>query len=242
MVPNLLAMLCILAVFLPSFLMEGAARGLFVPLAIAVGFAMITAFVLSITFVPVLSIWLAAGMRHGTTATSETGRSGGACCSFARFRRTLRRTLSDLLLPLRWYVVPVYFVAAGLVLWLVGGRVGREIAPQVDSGQFQLRIRAPSGTRLEVSEEITRKALEGHQGRGRGRRTSRFRSPMSASRRRPTRSTPSTSGPAAPIRRSCAISLRQGSGLRVAEVKDKLRDGLPKRLEPWLAERLEAAL
>ena len=29
--PNLLAMLCILAVFLPSFIMEGAARGLFVP-------------------------------------------------------------------------------------------------------------------------------------------------------------------------------------------------------------------
>src|ERR1700690_1147647 len=50
--PNMLAALCILAVFLPSFLMEGAARGLFVPLAIAVGFAMVTAFVLSVTFVP----------------------------------------------------------------------------------------------------------------------------------------------------------------------------------------------
>src|SRR5580692_7858890 len=60
-VPNLLAMLCILAVFLPSFLMEGAARGLFVPLAFAVGFAMIFAFILSITFVPVLSVWL---LRH----------------------------------------------------------------------------------------------------------------------------------------------------------------------------------
>ena len=35
MVPNMLAMLCILAVFLPSFLMEGAARSLFVPLAIS---------------------------------------------------------------------------------------------------------------------------------------------------------------------------------------------------------------
>jgi multidrug efflux pump subunit AcrB len=57
-VPNLLAMLCILAVFLPSSLMEGAAHGLFVPLAFAVGFAMIFAFILSITFVPVLSVWL----------------------------------------------------------------------------------------------------------------------------------------------------------------------------------------
>ena len=57
-VPILLAMLCILAVFIPAFLMEGAAGSLFVPLAISVGFAMITAFTLSITFVPVLSIWI----------------------------------------------------------------------------------------------------------------------------------------------------------------------------------------
>src|SRR6185369_5235462 len=57
-VPRLLAMLCILAVFVPSFLMEGAARSLFVPMAMAVGFAMVTSYLLSSTFVPVLSVWL----------------------------------------------------------------------------------------------------------------------------------------------------------------------------------------
>src|SRR5207248_831411 len=41
-VPRLLAMLCVLAVFIPSFFMEGAARALFVPLSLAVGFAMVT--------------------------------------------------------------------------------------------------------------------------------------------------------------------------------------------------------
>src|SRR5437588_5330889 len=60
-VPRLLAMLCILAVFLPSFFMEGAARALFVPLSLAVGFSMVTSYVLSSTFVPVLSVWL---LRH----------------------------------------------------------------------------------------------------------------------------------------------------------------------------------
>src|SRR3954451_22720258 len=35
-VPRLLAMLCILAVFIPSFFMQGAARALFVPMALAV--------------------------------------------------------------------------------------------------------------------------------------------------------------------------------------------------------------
>src|SRR5205085_11642328 len=60
-VPRLLAMLCILAVFLPSFFMEGAARELFVPLALAVRFAMVTSYLLSSTFVPLLSVWL---LRH----------------------------------------------------------------------------------------------------------------------------------------------------------------------------------
>src|SRR5271167_235453 len=82
-VPILLAMLCILAVFLPSFLMEGAAGSLFVPLAISVGFAMITAFVLSITFVPVLSIWLLKAHGHAHAET-QSGKAGWF--SFTRFR------------------------------------------------------------------------------------------------------------------------------------------------------------
>src|SRR5207237_2229098 len=54
-VPRLLAMLCILAVFTPAFFMRGAAQALFVPLALAVGFSMVTSYLLSSTFVPVLS-------------------------------------------------------------------------------------------------------------------------------------------------------------------------------------------
>src|SRR5262249_23687040 len=55
-VPRLLAMLCVLAVFIPSFTMQGAARALFVPLSLAVGFSMVTSYLLSSTFVPVLSV------------------------------------------------------------------------------------------------------------------------------------------------------------------------------------------
>ena len=57
-VPRLLAMLCIVAVFLPSFFMQGAAQALFVPLSLAVGFAMVSSYMLSSTFVPVLATWL----------------------------------------------------------------------------------------------------------------------------------------------------------------------------------------
>ena len=60
-VPRLLAMVCILAVFVSSFFMQGAPRSMFVPLSLAVGFSMIASYILSSTFVPVLSVWL---LRH----------------------------------------------------------------------------------------------------------------------------------------------------------------------------------
>src|SRR5205085_2309543 len=89
-VPRLLAMLCVLAVFLPSFFMQGAAQALFVPLSLAVGFAMVTSYLLSSTFVPVMSVWL---LRHyHPEAHAEPGRF-----SFARFRSGYARTLAALM-------------------------------------------------------------------------------------------------------------------------------------------------
>ena len=52
---RLLAMLCILSVFIPTFLMQEPVRSLFMPLTVAVGFAMIAAFLMSSSVVPVLS-------------------------------------------------------------------------------------------------------------------------------------------------------------------------------------------
>ena len=79
-VPRLLAMLCILAVFVPSFFMGGAARALFVPLSLAVGFSMVASYFLSSTFVPVMSVWLLRGtwrmrMAHGAGAGSGEERA-----------------------------------------------------------------------------------------------------------------------------------------------------------------------
>src|SRR5207253_1936129 len=73
-VPRLLAMLCVLAVFIPSYFMQGAARALFVPLALAVGFAMVTSYLLSSTFVPVLSVWLLRHIHHGTGGSAVIKR------------------------------------------------------------------------------------------------------------------------------------------------------------------------
>jgi len=63
-VPRLLAMLCLLAVFLPAVFMQGAARALFAPIALAVGFAMVASYALSGTLVPVLGAWWLGGPGH----------------------------------------------------------------------------------------------------------------------------------------------------------------------------------
>lgn len=146
-VPRLLAMLCILAVFIPSFLMQGAARALFVPLALAVGFAMIASYVLSSTFVPVLSVWLLRRKAHGAVAKDTS-----------RLSSFVLRPLS-VVVRTRWLAVPLYFALAGLVLFVVGRQLGTEIFPPVDAGQFQFRLKAPTGTRIEETEAITQEAL-----------------------------------------------------------------------------------
>src|SRR5262249_4425416 len=65
-VPRLLAMLAVVAVFVPSFFMTGVSQSLFVPLSLAVGFAMIASFLLSSSLVPVLSVWLLGHRRQGS--------------------------------------------------------------------------------------------------------------------------------------------------------------------------------
>lgn len=143
-VPRLLAMLCILAVFIPAFVMEGAARGLFLPLSLAVGFAMIVSYILSSTFVPVLCVLLLKHKPH-TQHTSLLSR--------------VYPGFLTVLTTLRWIIVPAYVAGAVLAVWFLGSRLGLEIFPQVDAGQFQLRLRAPTGTRIEQTEAITQEAL-----------------------------------------------------------------------------------
>src|SRR3989454_2733336 len=59
--PLLIAMLCVLAVFVPSFFMVGAAKAMFLPLSLAVGFSMVASYFLSSTLVPLLSVWVLRG-------------------------------------------------------------------------------------------------------------------------------------------------------------------------------------
>ena len=143
--PRLLAMVSILAVFAPSFFMAGAARQLFVPLSMAVGFAMVSSYVLSSSLVPVMATWL---MRAGH-GSAETGRFRSAYGAYLRF-----------VLRFRWPLVGAYLAGAAILIWVLFPRVGTEIFPAADAGQLQIRMRAPAGTVIERTELAALKTLD----------------------------------------------------------------------------------
>jgi multidrug efflux pump subunit AcrB len=235
-VPRLLAMLCVLAVFIPSFFMQGAAQALFVPLSLAVGFSMIASYFLSSTFVPVLSIWL---LRHyAPDAHGTPGRF-----SFARLRAGYARAL-EAVLRFRWALVGGYLVVAGAIIWLVGNTLGREIFPTVDSGQFQFRLRAPDGTRIERTEEIAKEALQiikqqvGNDSEDQSKVAISLGYVGLVASSYPINNIYLwTRGPEEAVLR---IALKDGSGVRIEELKHRLRDELPRRLGDWLAVKLRS--
>jgi len=144
--PRFLAMLCVLAVFTPALFMQGAAKALFTPLALAVGFAMIASYFLSSTLVPILSVWL---LRKDATAHESPG-------ALPRAYRVLLAGVT----ATRPLLVPAYLAGAVLVLWIIGRQLGVEIFPKADAGQMALRVKAPTGTKIESTEQVALRALE----------------------------------------------------------------------------------
>lgn len=147
-VPKLLILLSILAVFVPALFMSGVPRSMFMPLSMAVGFAMIASFLLSQTLVPVLS--------NSFLKTAPVETTDGKL-------EVIKRRLSSSTEKLRKrssIIVPVVLVVL-LVLAFVGYKgAGTEIFPKVDAGQMQVRLRMPTGTRIERTEDATKKLLQ----------------------------------------------------------------------------------
>jgi multidrug efflux pump subunit AcrB len=143
---RLLSMLCVLAVFLPALFMTGVGRQLFVPLSLAVGFAMLASNLISSTLVPVISTWI---LRSGQVEPPF----------FERVRAWYRDRL-EAVSRIRWVILIGYVLVAVAVIAVLLPRIGTEIFPRIESRQLQLRVRAPTGTRLERTELIALKAMD----------------------------------------------------------------------------------
>ncbi|WP_188929200.1 efflux RND transporter permease subunit [Puia dinghuensis] len=147
--PKLLILFCILAVFAPAFTMGGIPGSLFLPLSLAIGFSMIVSYFLAQTFVPVMANWILSGRPHG-----KEGKTGG----FDRVRARYLRFV-DRMMPYRRPIVITYLLLTSVVAVFLLRGIGKDVLPKVNGSQFQVRLRAPEGTRIERTEEKTLKTI-----------------------------------------------------------------------------------
>ena len=153
--PALVSTLCICIVFVPMFFLVGVARYLFVPLAEAVVFAMLSSYVLSRTLVPTMVQFILRGHEH-LDHEAPKGFFGRFQAGFERGFERMRNGYVALLercLILRWKFLLV-FLAACLASTLLVLTLGQDFFPTVDAGQFRLHVRARTGTRIEETASL----------------------------------------------------------------------------------------
>jgi multidrug efflux pump subunit AcrB len=153
-VPILVATLCICIVFLPMFFLAGVSRFLFVPLAEAACFAVLASYVLSLTLVPTLAMFLLKAHDHHAKLSRNP---------LARFQRAFERAFEGVrsayialltrLVHIRKLFIPLWLLGCLLVLLLVPF-LGQNFFPNSDNGSFILHVRAPTGTRIEETARL----------------------------------------------------------------------------------------
>jgi multidrug efflux pump subunit AcrB len=156
--PALVSTLCICIVFVPVIFVAGAAKSLFVPLAMAVVFAMLTSYFLSRTLVPTMMQYLLPGESREEPGGPATKRGPFARAhasierGFERLQAAYARALARLLGHRRIFIgafVAMFAFSIALVPLL-----GQDFFPNVDAGELRLHVRAPPGTRIEETARL----------------------------------------------------------------------------------------
>jgi CzcA family heavy metal efflux pump len=151
--PTFVGTLSICIVFAPIVMLQGVAKYLFLPLALAVVYAMLLSYLLSRTLVPSMA-------HHLLPEEPEAHAGGGRWARFvrafeARFERAreaYRRALGRVIVRRGVFLaLAALMVVSSALLLLV---VGQDFFPTVDAGMMRLHVRAPTGTRIEETERI----------------------------------------------------------------------------------------
>ena len=157
-VPALVSTLSICIVFVPMFFLSGVARYLFVPLAEAVSFAMLASYLLSRTLVPTMAKYLLVAQI--VESREETPKSGNPFVriqqrfevAFEALRERYHRLLDACVRHSKVFVI--CFFSACVLSFALLPMVGQDFFPAVDSGEFKLHLRAPTGTRIEETAAL----------------------------------------------------------------------------------------
>jgi multidrug efflux pump subunit AcrB len=170
-VPAIVATLAICIVFFPVVLLVGPARFLFTPLAISVVLAMLASYLLSRTLVPALARMLMHSEHHDSDVNAPPPRGWTGIAvrfnrwrdrHFERFQDRYAAVLGAALQHRRFtLIVAGAIVVVSLKLATV---VGTDFFPTVDAGLMKLHFRAPSGSRIESTEELVKQVETGIRG------------------------------------------------------------------------------
>ena len=142
--PIFVATITFCIVFYPVVFLSGLAKFLFTPLAVSATIAILASYLIAITLVPAYCVRF---VRFDSSQVSENH-------FFDRLSDRYVRVL-DYLSNHRKVVVLFTFVVVGIAILGVQ-TIGQELFPSIDSGQFTMTVRLPSGTRIERTEATIR--------------------------------------------------------------------------------------
>lgn len=155
-IPAFVSTLCICIVFLPIGLLTGPPKHLFVPMALAVVFAIVTSYIMSRTLVPVLTHYLMRNTVHHELASNATTEiktniftrisiafEAGFLLASQRYMAALKWSLFNPRKVLTLFGVAILIACASVPF------VGRDFFPTIDANELRLHVSAPTGTRIE---------------------------------------------------------------------------------------------
>ncbi|MFI5157529.1 MAG: efflux RND transporter permease subunit [Sphingobacteriales bacterium] len=242
--PKLLILFCILAVFAPAFTMTGIPGALFLPLSLAIGFAMIISYLLAQTFVPIMANWIMKNEHEDKShadgyamddegdpwdqkekaikqATEQHGKDE---TKFDKFRLWFLKVI-DKMMPSRKLIVGIYLVVAFGLAFLLFSIIGRDVLPKVNSGTFQVRLRGADGTRLERTEASTLTALHVLEGLV-GKKNIAITSTLVGSHPASFSTNPIYLFMAGPQEAVLQVQLAESYKVNLDELKDRFRDSM----------------
>jgi len=180
--PLLLILLCILAVFAPSFMMTGVPKAMFLPLSLSIGLTMIVSYILAQTGVPILSNWLIKAeqyqhYQHGhihshagealdkqelVQIEMHSGKENAEPEKNDFFEKVKLKFIGVLnnWMSKRSIIVISYLITVVILAGLCFVYIGKDMMPKINNGQFQIRLKEPDGTRLERTEDAFKQVLQ----------------------------------------------------------------------------------
>jgi multidrug efflux pump subunit AcrB len=156
--PVLAATLTTAIVFFPVIFLYGVSKFLFVALALAVIFALFASYFVALTIVPLFCAKLIKGHQGHDAATDHPPTTWGA-----RFNRWFNQKFTQLLDRYEGWLGRALLRPAATVLGITGlfilslglyPLIGEAYFPRTDPGQFVINLKAPTGTRIELTDQL----------------------------------------------------------------------------------------